>query len=409
MNFTNRSVLIGLVALSISIAGCQSKSQNPSAPTASPDAGTTNAAPDGTTLKVTAPAATSPAGGEKVQSRRPTLIVANGAGRHRTLTANIQFELSDGSGVIYTSGQIAPTGTQTLHTLPNDLAYETDYRFRARAMLNDGSETLIGPWSAYSAFRSPDTPVVLGAPSLLSPVDNQILNTRTPELQVTNGSVSGPAGAVVYRFELANDAAFTAVLGAVIAPRSGGATTSASFGALPESRHIFWRVTATNGTVQSPSSAVWSFRTPDPPPPPPPPPAPTPAPPPAGGGVGPGRSIGVNEALSIIIDVHNRLGYNLGSSSTREYRIDFIYAAVAVLHYGHPTFNPAGPDSDWCVKDAGGGRPPSDDVLVRCGSRDAWDLIGGAGANGYNFHLDYLGTLPSNQNVYAPPRGSLPR
>ena len=35
--------------------------------------------------------------------------------------------------------------------------------------------------------------------------------------------------------------------------------------------------------------------------------------------------------------------------------------------------------------------------------------IGGAGANGYSFHLDYLGVLPSNQNVYAPPRSSLPR
>jgi hypothetical protein len=109
------------------------------------------------------------------------------------------------------------------------------------------------------------------------------------------------------------------------------------------------------------------------------------------------------------VDVHNRLGYDLGSSSTREQRVDFLWTAVATIHYGHPTFNPRGPDSNWCVKDAGGGRPPSDDVLVQCGSRDAWDLIGGAGANGYTFHLDYLGRLPSEQNVYPPPRSSLPR
>jgi hypothetical protein len=125
--------------------------------------------------------------------------------------------------------------------------------------------------------------------------------------------------------------------------------------------------------------------------------------------VGPPRSIGINEAWSIIVDVHNRLGYDLGSSSTREQRVDFLWTAVATIHYGHPTFNPRGPDSNWCVKDAGGGRPPSDDVLVQCGSRDAWDLIGGAGANGYTFHLDYLGRLPSEQNVYPPPRSSLPR
>ncbi len=62
----------------------------------------------------------------------------------------------------------------------------------------------------------------------------------------------------------------------------------------------------------------------------------------------------------------------------------------------------------WCIKDGGSGRPQSDDVIVRCNSRDAWDLIGGAGANGYSFHVDYIGRLPGDQNVYAPPRSALP-
>ena len=46
-------------------------------------------------------------------------------------------------------------------------------------------------------------------------------------------------------------------------------------------------------------------------------------------------------------------------------------------------------------------------MLVRCDNRDAWDLIGGAGGNGYTFHLDYIGRLPGNQNVYAPPPSAL--
>ena len=37
-----------------------------------------------------------------------------------------------------------------------------------------------------------------------------------------------------------------------------------------------------------------------------------------------------------------------------------------------------------------------------------WALIGGAGANGYSFHTDYLGRLPGDQNVYPPPRSALP-
>ena len=101
------------------------------------------------------------------------------------------------------------------------------------------------------------------------------------------------------------------------------------------------------------------------------------------GGVGPQRSIFFDEALGIIIRIHNELRIDLGSRSSREFRVDFLFAAVAAIHYGHPRFNPAGPDPSWCVKDAGAGRPPSDDVLVLCQSRDAWDLIGGAGANGY--------------------------
>ena len=82
---------------------------------------------------------------------------------------------------------------------------------------------------------------------------------------------------------------------------------------------------------------------------------------------------------------------------------------MAAVHYGHPDWNPRGRDPDWCVKDAGGGRPPSDDVMTRCGSREAWDIIGGAGANGYSFHLDGIGGAAGEQNVYPPPRSSLPR
>jgi hypothetical protein len=125
--------------------------------------------------------------------------------------------------------------------------------------------------------------------------------------------------------------------------------------------------------------------------------------------VGGQRNISADEALSIIRQVHDAEGWNLGARSSREQRIEFLNRAVATLHYGHSRFNPRGPDSNWCVKDAGGGRPQSDDVIVRCDSRDAWDLIGGAGADGYRFHLDYIGRLPGGQNVYPPPRGALPR
>ena len=127
------------------------------------------------------------------------------------------------------------------------------------------------------------------------------------------------------------------------------------------------------------------------------------------GVVGPPRNIPTLEAIQLIKNLHDRERWNLGSRSTREERVAFLWRAVAVLHYGHPVYNPGGPDADWCVKDAGAGRPPSDDVIVRCSSREAWDIMLSAGGDGYHFHEDYLGRLGREQNVYPPPRGSLPR
>ncbi len=129
----------------------------------------------------------------------------------------------------------------------------------------------------------------------------------------------------------------------------------------------------------------------------------------AGQPYGPQRTIDFNEAFGLIVNYHNRSGVDLGRNSTRESRVEWLYAAAAVVHYGHPVYNPNGGDRNWCVKDAGGGRPPSDDVIVRCDSREAWDLISGAGANGYSFDWHYVGRLGSEQNVYVPPLGSLPR
>jgi hypothetical protein len=126
------------------------------------------------------------------------------------------------------------------------------------------------------------------------------------------------------------------------------------------------------------------------------------------GSVGPNRHISPEEALDLIINYHDRIGADLGSRSSREQRIAFWFSALAVVHYGHPTYNPAGGDPLWCVKDAGGGRPPSDDVMVRCDTRDFWDTILSAGANGYSWHLSYDGRLPGSQNVYPPPASSLP-
>lgn len=281
-------------AFAVSLAACSGSSpESPTSP--SSVTGSDGAAnPDGSTLKVTAPTPLSPTNGAKVDTRRPTLTIANAAGKYSAASLSYRIELLDAAGNFIGAVSIPSGDGTTSYVVETDLAYATDFQWHARAEL-DGSP---GPYSSLATFRSPD------------------------------------------------------------APASPTATT--------------------------PAPAA-----------------------PSDGSVGPQRSIGLNEAFGIIMNIHNTLRWNLGGGSSRESRVDFINAAVAAIHYGHPRFNPAGADSGWCVKDAGGGRPQSDDVIVQCGSRDAWDLIGGAGGNGYSFHLDYLGRLPGGQNVYPPPRSAL--
>lgn len=105
--------------------------------------------------------------------------------------------------------------------------------------------------------------------------------------------------------------------------------------------------------------------------------------------------------------VHDREGWNLGASSTRETRNEFWARVIGIVHWGHPTYNPT-PDPSWCLKDGGGGRPQTDDVATKCQTREFWDCIGGVGANGYenNFRCNGHGSerLPAVQNVYPPPK-----
>lgn len=285
MKHVSLAAVAAIVALGVS---CTTTPMSPTAPSAA--GGSSLAAnPDGSTLKVSAPAVVSPFDSERIDSRRPIFVWLNATGKNETIGMEYEIEVVDGGDNRVYHAIAGETPGNGSHTVPFDLNYDTAYGWRIRAAHGDER----GPWSVWGNFRTVTAPVSAAPP------------------------------------------------------------------------------TTNDGTV------------------------------------GPPRSMGFEEAYQMIIAIHNGGRFNLGGSSTRDYRVNFIFGAVAAIHYGHPRWNPAGPDSNWCVKDAGGGRPPSDDVLVRCSTREAWDLIAGAGGNGYSFHRDFLGRLPSVQNVYPPGRSSL--
>lgn len=113
--------------------------------------------------------------------------------------------------------------------------------------------------------------------------------------------------------------------------------------------------------------------------------------------------VSIDRVPAIAQAIHDAERVNLGASSTRESRNVFWARVVGVIHFGHPVFNPT-PDQSWCIKDGGGGRPQSDDVIVQCRSRQFWDCIPNAGAEGYSFTCHGGEILPPVQNVYLPPR-----
>lgn len=80
------------------------------------------------------------------------------------------------------------------------------------------------------------------------------------------------------------------------------------------------------------------------------------------------------------------------------------WARIAgIIHHGHPIYNPT-PDPRWHLKDAGGGRPQSDDVLAFKDTRMIIDFIGNAGANNFTVRAGHWeGPIGPEQNIYAPP------
>jgi len=122
----------------------------------------------------------------------------------------------------------------------------------------------------------------------------------------------------------------------------------------------------------------------------------------------------IDQVLQIAKRVHDDEGYDLGNGSSAEaraYRNAYWARAIGCCHHGHPVYNPDNADPQWCIKDAGGGRPQSDDVVSIAtpakGSpyqaRDSWDCIPGSGLPGYHFEASYIGYLPDGQNIYPPP------
>ncbi|MEO7155975.1 MAG: hypothetical protein ABI039_00350, partial [Vicinamibacterales bacterium] len=136
-------------------------SQSITSPSASLGGSTAVTAPDGSTLKVTAPALISPVDGERAEDRRPTLIWLNSQGRYGPIGVAYDIEVSSPTAVVYsrTVGESRDLGS---HLTDLTLEYDTVYSWRARAHV--GNPDTVGPWSSWASFLSPARPVASVTP-----------------------------------------------------------------------------------------------------------------------------------------------------------------------------------------------------------------------------------------------------
>jgi hypothetical protein len=117
--------------------------------------------------------------------------------------------------------------------------------------------------------------------------------------------------------------------------------------------------------------------------------------------------LSVTQVLDIVERVYRAHGWQPDDRTSRDARNEMFEAAIAAVHYGHPWFN-ATPDPQWHIKRASADRPQSDDVVVSLPSRNYYDLIGGAGAPGWQFSVGpHNDPLPAAQIVYPPQHTAL--
>lgn len=146
-----KNMVLGLLAAAAvaGLAACSQTAETPLSPSAV-GGSTSGLNADGSSLKATAPVGLAP-NGATVDSLKPGLSFGASQGRFAAAGFSYEVELSTAAGeVVFTRA----LGAATSFTIENDLQYETDYRWRARATMGTDN----GPWSAFATFRTMDRP-----------------------------------------------------------------------------------------------------------------------------------------------------------------------------------------------------------------------------------------------------------
>lgn len=167
-----------LAGLALTVA-CGKQAAAPTSPSVTA-AVTGEAAPDGSTLKVTAPTPIAPINGVKVESPDGVaLFISNASSKFGSgLALRYEFEVLNAAGSRIFHNTINGASSTTGIAVAAALEGDQTYRWRARAVLNDA----VGPWSAYASFVAPTTEGYIRGNELYDPLNNG----------KTIGTINGP-------------------------------------------------------------------------------------------------------------------------------------------------------------------------------------------------------------------------
>ena len=245
-------------ALALLVATTACTQSSPARPTDGAAAGQTAAVTDAVTgVTLTSPTAVSPTVNQQFKyAEQPiTLTVKNAVSTGitaRTYTFEVATDAAFASKVFTKDGVAEGSGQTSVKVDVLAGPQAKSYFWRARA--NVGTQA--GPYTNGLGFGI-GAAVTLATPVLASPLSGGVVG-GTPTLTVNNVARTGPAGGIVYRFEVATSSGFgTTVAATSVAEQSGGTTSFTVGGNGLGNGNFFWRVQAsdpTNGITTSFSS-----------------------------------------------------------------------------------------------------------------------------------------------------------
>ena len=237
-----------LALLILTTACTKASPTRPSEVTASATSAAVTDAVTGVTL--TSPTPVSPTINQQFKfAEQPiTLTVANAVSTGTT-PLTYTFEVANDAAFankVYSKEGVASGSGQTslkIDTLPGPAA--KSYFWRARAT----SGSLAGPYTNGVGFGI-GAAVTLSTPVLASPGAGQTVGGQ-PTLTVNNVQRTGPAGQIVYRFEVSTSSSFGSLAAVATVNEQGGNTTSTTINANLGNGNYFWRAQASD-----PSNAI---------------------------------------------------------------------------------------------------------------------------------------------------------